>query len=43
LGDVSLRELEALGIFEVFRGRKDENAAIFAVLESTSKTMAATV
>jgi hypothetical protein len=34
---------EASAILGVFRGRKDENTAIFAVLESAIKAMAATV
>jgi hypothetical protein len=43
LGGFHDSEPEALAIFGVFLGRKNENAAIFAVLESAIKAMAATV
>jgi hypothetical protein len=43
LGGISGSIPEALATFEVFRGRKDENAAIFAVLEPTIQAMAATI
>jgi hypothetical protein len=34
---------ETSAIFGVFRGRKDENAAIFAILEPATEAMATAV